>query len=812
MNRRKVCSLSVAFLLGVAAKEFCSIPFGVLGLVLGIVWIYSIKKEYSGKWKKGLPWMALFGICFGLGMGNSLRQSNFRASYGPLLEDGMECCLQGKIYQKEQKKEQYLFYLKDCVIQLHQKNDSCNQILVYLDTDAYSIGEIICVKGKIKTFSLPRNQGNYNERQYYQSLKIDFAVKNGEVFGVYGKPDIFRENLSAFREKLKKSYQSCMKEADAGVLTAMTLGDKSLMDAERKSMYQDAGISHFYSISGLHISMLGMALYQFLRKRGGSYFISGVIGGAMILVYGELIGYGISASRAIGMFLIALYAKYRGRSYDRPTALALMAVVLVSGNTGLLHHAGFLLSFGAVLGVILAESLIEKNVAENTTDERKKKYGGQKDEKDEEDGKDGGVAHKIGTCFKQWCKNVVKSTKETFFVSLCIQIVTIPILCQFFYEISVYSVFVNLVILPCMGALLGLGILGGVAGCFSVNMGKYMLIPCGMILQLFELVCKGSLNMPYASLITGEWSMGKMLFWYGLTAGFFLLKKHWKKCHLIVLLLPLCFLLAIQKTPAFEMDFLDVGQGDGIYIATGDGTNFFVDGGSSDVSKVGTYRILPFLKAKGVRQMDYWFVSHCDSDHISGLLEIMEDGYKIKNLVVSEKLPEDEAWQELQSLALEKGISILEMKQGDVLSGKGDHGEEIWSVKCLFPERSYHTEDRNALSMALLFQKEDFYGLFAGDISEEEEKMLLKRKDLPEIDVYKASHHGSSYSNSMEFLEAIQPEITVISCGLQNRYGHPGKKTLQRLEEVSSEVFLTMECGAITVDLEKHVLKQIQYL
>ena len=122
MNRRKVCSLSVAFLLGTAAMEYSSIPFGVLGVILGILWMYSIRKEYLGDRKKCLSWIFLFGICFCFGMLNSLRQSNFRASFEPYLKDGMECHLQGKINQKEQKNNRNLFYLKDCVIQLHHKN------------------------------------------------------------------------------------------------------------------------------------------------------------------------------------------------------------------------------------------------------------------------------------------------------------------------------------------------------------------------------------------------------------------------------------------------------------------------------------------------------------------------------------------------------------------------------------------------------------------------------------------------------------------------------------------------------------------
>ena len=113
---------------------------------------------------------------------------------------------------------------------------------------------------------------------------------------------------------------------------------------------------------------------------------------------------------------------------------------------------------------------------------------------------------------------------------------------------------------------------------------------------------------------------------------------------------------------------LDVGQGDGMYLHTKEGTNFFFDGGSTDVSKVGTYRMLPFLKAKGVKKIDYWIVSHTDADHISGLKEILQAEYEINHIVFSKYVLNDEAYQELLALAQTYGTEILKMDCGDTLT------------------------------------------------------------------------------------------------------------------------------------------------
>jgi len=771
LYKRKVCSLSAAFLLGTAAAEYGQIlPWFIL-VLYGTAWTHSVRRECK-EVKKTAVLCAVFILfaCSGIFCSGFWR--SFRLVYEPELKENQRCLVQGEIYQKETEEEKNLFYLKNCRVQISQKNYSCNQILLNLKAETYFIGEILCVKGNIRTFLLPANEGGYNERAYYQSLGIDFKVEGEEVVFAGGKKNVFREKLYSFRERIKESYQRAMPEEDAGVLAAMTLGEKNLMDPKRKQIYQKAGISHFYSISGLHISMLGMALYRFLRKTRRSCLFSGGAAAALMLGYGELVGFGVSKSRAIGMFLILMYAKYRGRSYDRLTALAVMAAALTVKNPGYLHNAGFLLSFGAVLGVTLAE---QAALRREETDQK-------------EDGK------KI----VRW---IWEKMKDTFCVSFFIQVVTVPVLCQFFYEISVYSVFINLVVLPWMGALLGFGVFGGILGCFFPFFGKCVLYPCNVILFLFDFVCGVFLKLPYASLITGVLSFFGIGLWFAALFFFVFFRKKGKKFS-FAFLVPLFFLLAFNNGKKdFELDFLDVGQGDGIYISTGDGTSVFLDGGSVSVKKVGIYRILPFLKYRGVRRVDYWFVSHCDADHINGLMEILEAGYPVLHLAVSESVPKDAAWQELKELAEEKKIPVLKMGKGDRVTGK----KENWQIRCLSGKAAGETEDRNENSLVLLFESEHMRAFFAGDIGAGREKELIRENRLPDVDVYKASHHGSNGSNCQELLRAIRPKTAVISCAKKNRYGHPGEEAVQRLLDAGCRIYKTKDLGQVKIagaDLE----------
>lgn len=768
MEKRKTCSLALAFLLGIAAAEYRQAVFWVVLFLFGLTFIGSVYRSGQQPTTRCL-WMALWIVAAVFGIFTSYSRQKFRESYMFRLKDGETCLVQGTIYQKEESKTDCQYFLKHCILQLNGSRYPCNSILLHLKAESYPIGKILSVQGTIQTFALPANEGGYQEQAYYESINIDFAIKKARVLSVHGKTDPIRNRLYDWKARIAQSYQTAMPDNDAGVLIAMALGDKSHMDPDRKQRYQSAGISHFYSISGLHISMLGMAWYHILKKRGTSILTAGGTACVFLLGYGALIGFGVSASRAIGMFLLLMYAKYRGRSYDRATALACTAAWLAADNPGLLHHAGYLLSFGAVTGILLSEWILPKpDISISST--RPQTVGN--------------MAEFMG--------RQVKGVQAMLLASLCIQLVTIPILCQFFYEISLYAVWINLAVLPCMGVLLGFGIAGGIAGCTLPFLGKLLLYPCHIILGLFDALCTGCLKLPCASLITGALPLGKLLFWYGCILVF-LAVKSWKPTISVCLIcLPFCCLL-FPATTAFELDILDVGQGDGIYLSTGDGTSVFIDGGSSNIANVGQYRILPFLKYRGIRQMDYWFVSHCDADHINGLTEVMASGYPIKNLVVAQAMPQDEAWQDLQHKARQYHIPIRQMDAGDALAC------EDWKIQCLAPKAGAGTKDRNANSLVLFYKDSVCSAFLAGDIGEEQERALLQNIRLPQADIYKASHHGSNTSNCMELLQTLKPDIAVISCALQNRYGHPGDAALKRLRMTGGRIYETRYMGQIKI-------------
>ena len=416
-------------------------------------------------------------------------------------------------------------------------------------------------------------------------------------------------------------------------------------------------------------------------------------------------------------------------------------------------------------------------------------------------------------------------------ISLSIQFFTFPLVAYYYYEIPVYAILLNIPVLALIPYVLGLAVFGSLTGqiAFLQPLSFALCRVCGWVLHGYRWLCDASLLLPGARMITGKPSEVRVVVYYGLLGAFYYVlwcgmkkkqrqmctkgaqaeKQEWIRRRFgfglgLVLVLLLTFLF-VRGKPEFELDILDVGQGDAIYLCASDGTNFMIDGGSTDVKKVGTYRILPFLKAKAIRKVDYWFVSHTDEDHISGLVEVMESGYAVGTLVLAEAQKEDEKAHRLAELAQKNGIRVCYMKAGDVLGTRKEdvvnerNRAETFRIECLYPTNDNDSEDVNDRCLVLYYEDENFSAFFGGDISSEVEEQLVSAGKCRQTDVLKASHHGSKYSNSDVLLHALHPRLTIASAGKKNRYGHPSPEAIARVDESGSTFYSTIDYGRIRV-------------
>ncbi len=781
MRKRPCLLFACMFLTGIVFQRYKWNCLYIVPLAFLVVEFYSGMKhtEKRSGLHKRLGQIAgrsvIFLSAFFLGMSHMAAEEAMRDAYLSKIEDNSMAVVYGEILKKEKTEYGCRLILTDCYVCLQEAMMPCNKVMIYASSDHFHVGQIYQIKGQVHQFENARNEGNFDSALFYQSQKIDFYVYEQESQLLAYKKSWFRDGILTLKSKIERVYRTALEEDAAGFYMGMILGDKSLLSQETKDLFAIGGISHILAISGLHMSIIGRGFYQLLRKNRFGFLVAGVLASLLLLAYCYMVGSGTSAIRAVGMMILFFIAQYYGRSYDMLNSLGAIVVYLLWENPFLIEYSGFHFSIAALIGVGFVGQTLENDAV-------------------------------------KWSKSLWMSTGIT--------LTTLPIVACCYFEVPLYSSLVNSLVLPMLTPIFILALIGAFIGCFLVFIGTIVLIPCGWLFSFYEFVCEFVEGLPFGSVITGKPKMEEMVLYYVvLFAGCWLIKKveySGKKIIFKLLLSVVCFLLVLfPHKPVSEVIFLDVGQGDAIYIASEDGITCFIDGGSSDVNEVGNYRILPFLKAHGVKQIDYWFVSHADNDHISGLLEIMQTEYVIRHLVLSDKMPKDEAGENLLALANQKGISVIQMKTEERIQSVSSAQGGI-CITCLYPWSEKMDKNEQSLVLLVDFLNENgnsnYRALFSGDISEKGEAELIRKGVLEDVDLYKAAHHGSKYSNSKELLEIIQPEICVISCGEDNSYGHPHEEVVQKLEDLGGGIFYTMEGGQITIKREKNLFSCMKYI
>lgn len=663
--------------------------------------------------------------------------------------------------------------------QISKQHTEKEKIIIYDDSFCdVKIGDHIRVKGEGKAFEEARNPGNFDQREYYRRKHTRGFLWAKEIVVTEREAVSFGEIMFRMRERSRQIFRYCLGEKNGGILAAMVLGEKTGMDQEVKELYQKSGISHLLAISGLHLSLIGNAFYELLRKGGCSFCAAGIASTVVLGGYACMTGMSVSTQRAFFMFLLRLGADASGRVYDLETALAVAAAWIAAENPKYLTDAGFLLSFGAILGILLLYPVFQEIFA----------------------GRKKGLQALAG--------------------SLAITVFLYPVTSFFYYEISPYAVFLNLAVIPLMSWILGAGIIGLLLAFLWMPGGSLLLKSCGFLLEVYELLCQIFLRLPEAVIVTGKPEIWKIVVYYCLLFVFVMWwrrkitekkiaekkraqqKKeqnrtwNWKQragSGLWVIGLALFMTIEFGKKE-LEVTFLDVGQGDGIFVRTDSGLTCMVDGGSTDVKQVGKYRIEPFLKAKGVSELDYVFVTHGDQDHLNGIAELIGRqayGIQINILVLPRKEVWDDALCQLAYLADAYGVAVAQMQVGECVE------DPRVSIECIHPAKNSEAEPGNAASLVLKLTCQNVKLLLTGDVEGKGEEELLQNFS-EEILLLKVAHHGSKNSTMESFLEKVRPKYAIISAGRNNSYGHPNQETLRRLKKYGVKIYSTQDNGALS--------------
>ena len=431
------------------------------------------------------------------------------------------------------------------------------------------LGQRIALEGIFSQFEAATNPGEFDVRAYYAGKGIGGRVRKAQVLATGEDYSLLRETLYRFRLVLHDRLARVFPAKEASVMQTLLLGEKEELDAEVKALYQKNGIAHILSISGLHITLLGMGCYRLLKRLGAPVRAAAAGGVIVLLLYGVMVGMSVSASRAIGMYLLRMLGLFVGRTYDMLTAVGLMAVLLILQEPERLGDVSFLMSFGAVLGICILTPVFAGGSNERDTDaeleaggisgfgedlglEEKRGFGrkgglGTMPDSDEmldfdaergmREGRRkyvrmpgwlrtvvgilGDSAYERNKYREGWRKvlykgirRVLAAGKSGFVTSAGVTLFILPVQLWFFYEIPVYSVLLNLLVLPLMSMVMAGGIFSLIPGCGIIGT-----LDC-LILWWYEWICERFQELPGAVWTVGRPAVWQIVIYY---AGLFVL-------------------------------------------------------------------------------------------------------------------------------------------------------------------------------------------------------------------------------------------------------------------------------------------------
>lgn len=399
--------------------------------------------------------------------------------------------LYGYIYAMEEKNGRSVLYIKST-----EENRS---VICYLSEEVSSlqslkIGYQVIIKGKVRRFEAASNDGQFDVRKYYAGMGISYSMTNCAYEVMMKKPWPVRQGLFVIRKKLAHGLDALLSEEDSGVLKAMLLGDKSGMIEEIKGLYQRTGIAHIVAVSGLHISLWGMAICRLLKRLRIPLALANFISFLFVVLYGMMTGSQASAIRSVIMFSLYLLAPVVNRTYDMLTAMMLSAAVLLMFRPAYVFYSGFLLSFGAVSGISLFMPWLTElySPPANIDD----------------------IILKEKNNMQKISDQIIRFIRVSIMTSLCVSLFSLPIQLCFFYTFSVYSVFLNLLIAPFVSALMILGMVGAVVGSFLPTLACIPLQICHIILAFCEKLCLFFDRLPLAHPVIAKPEMWKIVVYY----------------------------------------------------------------------------------------------------------------------------------------------------------------------------------------------------------------------------------------------------------------------------------------------------------
>ena len=754
--KRPIIIILISYIIGILGGLYTnSIAFFCFTIILAMcLWgIRKINNKYFRFLRRFLKryteLLILISMTFGFLYTNILEQK-YDTIYEAKGEIEEHCIV---IAEKEPKEYKDLYKVKI----VNSKNSARNGTKLYIRVNKQAnieVGDMLVIDGTYDEPDVARNERGFNYKEYLKTLEIYGTVEINH-YKVIKKGRINKLILytARLKEILKSNISKVIKKAEnKNLLIAMILGDTEDLSEELKTDFLNSNLYHILSVSGGQVSNIIIGITILFRLLKIHKKIMDVLCIVILIEFMFLTGVTPSIIRACIMCIISLISGLIIRRYDIANSLGISLLIILINNPFAINSLSVLLSYFGFLGIIVLGSFTIKEV------------------------------NKIIK------NNILRYILNIVISSVAAQIFIFPIILYIFGTISLTFIFSNLLIIPLSTVITIIGLF-------------IMICPLqifGFVEPLIELtinivgffsnigISKIYCIIPNIKEIITYYVMSLYLY-YMLRRDYIYKIKHffrkYKKILVLILLLCIGISFIYKNIPKdLYINFIDVGQGDSTLITTQFNKKILIDGGGSEFGStfdVGEKTLLPYLLKKKIHKLDYVIISHFDSDHVGGILTILEE-LNVKQVLIPKQVEYSENYNKFLDIVKKRNIKVKIVGEGNTINiDKNTYLDILW------PEEKQITDNvlnNNSLIVRLCYK--NFKMLFTGDIEEIAEQRLLQKYENTEkltADILKVAHHGSKSSSIAEFLEKVNPRIALIGVGKNNKFGHPNAGVLDRL-------------------------------
>jgi len=629
-------------------------------------------------------------------------------------------------------------------------------------------GNIVRIEGTFQKGREDRNPGEFNYDNYLHSQGISGLLYVNDDYDV----KIINWNSSAFqtaifnaRKFVDSQIKSLHNAQTAGLLRGLLLADRSNIDYETKTEFVNSGVMHILAVSGLHVGYIVLIFVVVLGRF--NIFIRSILTIVGLIAFLLLTGMPPSVFRAVVMAVVIIMAYMANRSTNIFNSLAIAAFIVLSLNPEELFGAGFQLSFLAVLSIAVIYPIMQKYI------------------------------------YSLKLKSKVVNYILLFMgVSLSAQLGTLPLTLIYFGKLSSVSLLTNLIVIPLAGVIVGIAIFTLTLSLFISSIAIFYSSANEIIIYtLYKIISFAGSNQ-YSFIPIKNFTLYDSAIFYAaivlIILGLTQFKSVAGKIIFMILVITNAVLLSsfdnrnLLEDNNLNVMMIDVSQGDATLIKFPNGQSALIDGGYASFYFDNGKRIIrPLLNHLDIYKIDYAFVSSITQESYGGFIPLIRSGI-IRNII--KPMPDSSSMVDIkfEELIHENNISIKYFRK-DVLE---IHEVKIYLLNDENSTSFIRTKNNQTGVFKLVYGNTSF--LFPGNIENEAEYFYCDEyKNFLKSDVLKIANNGSINSTSLEFLQTVQPKMSLISVANQNKFVKTSPFILERLKKMNSQIYRTDQEGAV---------------